>query len=99
MRIELLYFEGCPHWRTADERLSALDARLGVEVSRRVVASTEEAEALRFAGSPTILVDGRDPFPAGEMPLGLSCRLYPTSDGPAGAPTVAQLESVLAPQT
>ena len=98
MDVVLLYIEGCPHWRAADERLREaliLAGRSDVRVRRRMVTTPEEAEALRFGGSPSVLVDGRDPFAAPERPAGLSCRIYPTNAGPAGAPTVDQLLEVL----
>ena len=95
MEVTLLYFDGCPNWRTADQRVSALAEDLGITVTRRKVSTPEEAEAMGFRGSPTILVDGRDVFARGNEPIGLSCRIYQTPDGPAGAPTTAQLHAVL----
>lgn len=95
MNIELLYFDGCPHWKTADERLAQVAARRGLSVEHRLVTTPEEAEAAQFRGSPTILIDGRDPFASGDEAFGLSCRVYQTPDGPAGAPTIEQLEAAL----
>lgn len=95
MDVTILYFDGCPSWQTADARLRALAAELAFTVSRRRVASPHEAEGLEFRGSPTILVDGRDVFAEGHEPVGLSCRIYQTPDGPAGAPTLEQLRAVL----
>lgn len=95
MKLELLYFDGCPNWEVAAERLEAVAARRGLIVERRLVATAAEAQAAGFRGSPTILVDGRDPFAAGDEPFGLACRLYATPDGPAGSPTMEQLEAAL----
>ena len=95
MTVTVLYFEGCPHWRTADERLRALADDCGFDVDRRIVDTPEAAARMGFHGSPTILVDGLDPFASGDEPVGLSCRVYDTPDGPAGAPTVSQLRDVL----
>ncbi len=95
MEIELLYFDGCPHWETARTRLTAVARARGLTVTQRLVATPEEAEATRFRGSPTILVDGRDPFASGDEPFGLACRLFRTPDGLAGSPTSSQLEDVL----
>ena len=67
----------------------------GLDVGRRIVDTPDAAERMRFRGSPTILVEGLDPFASGDEPVGLSCRVYETPDGPAGAPTVAQLRDVL----
>lgn len=98
MDVTLLYFDGCPNWQVADERLQEALARAGrddVRVQRRLVSTPEEAEAARFRGSPTVLVDGRDPFADPAAPVGLSCRVYRTADGLAGSPTVDQLLAVL----
>jgi hypothetical protein len=95
VEVRLLYFEGCPNWRLADERLRALGAELGFEVVHEQVETAEEAHARRFRGSPTVLVDGRDPFAREDEPVGLACRIYQTPQGPAGAPTVDQLREVL----
>ncbi|MCB1006184.1 MAG: thioredoxin family protein [Acidimicrobiales bacterium] len=95
MRLELLYFDDCPNWKVAAERLDDVARRRGLPVERRLVRTPEEAEAARFRGSPTILVDGEDPFASGDEPFGLACRVYQTPDGPAGSPTTAQLEEIL----
>lgn len=99
MRVELFYFDGCPSWRVAEERLiEALrrTCRDHVTVHRRQVRSVEQAEDLRFTGSPTIHIDGTDPFATGTEQVGLACRVYPTPAGLAGSPTTAQLLEVLA---
>ena len=67
------------------------------ELQRRIDAgelSPDDAIALSFHGSPTILVDGSDPFPASGPP-GLACRIYDTPDGPAGTPSEDQLRAAL----
>lgn len=97
MDITLLYFDGCPNWKIADERLSAIAAgRPDITVTRRLVETIEEAELVQFHGSPSILVDGVDAFADPDTAVGLSCRVYQTPDGPAGAPTVEPLSAVLA---
>jgi hypothetical protein len=95
MDVTLLYFDGCPSWQTADARLAELAEELDLTVTRRQVTTPEEAERVSFRGSPTILVDGRDVFAEGHEPVGLSCRVYQTPDGPAGAPTVELLRAKL----
>lgn len=95
MKLELLYFDDCPNWEVAADRLDVVAARRGLVVERRIVATAEEAQAARFGGSPTILIDGRDPFASGNAPFGLTCRLYATPDGLAGSPTIEQLEAAL----
>lgn len=95
MKIELLYFDDCPNWKLAAERLDALAASRGLSVERRLVTTPEDAVAARFRGSPTILIDGVDHFAAGDEPCGLACRVYQTPDGPAGSPTTEQIEAIL----
>lgn len=91
--VELQYFDDCPNWRVADDHLRILAREFtDVTVRRRPVDTPEEAENVGFRGSPTILLDGVDPFASESDPVGgLSCRVYRTPDGPAGAPTVDQL--------
>lgn len=97
MRITLQYFDGCPSWRTADERLHRVADSLGldVRVDHQLVESPQDAERLGFQGSPTLLIDGVDPFADPDAPVGLSCRIYATEDGRAGAPSERQLEQAL----
>lgn len=95
VEVTLLYFEGCPSWKTVDHRLRALADELGFDLAYQRVETPEAAEQWRFHGSPTVLIDGRDVFATGDEPVGLSCRIYSTPQGPAGAPTVAQLREAL----
>lgn len=98
MRVELLYFDGCPNWKLADERLSVALSTLGradVVVERRQVETPEQAEELAFVGSPTIRIDGTDPFASATERVGLACRVYATSAGLSGSPETAQLLKVL----
>ncbi len=60
-----------------------------------LVESPEQAEAIGFRGSPSILVNGADLFPDPAAPVGLACRIYATPDGLAGSPTSDQLRSAL----
>ena len=92
--VTLVYVEGCPNWRVADQRLTTVADGLGLTVARRAV-STAEAAAEGLPGSPTVLVGGRDVFPGGGDSGSASCRLYETPDGLEGAPTVEQLRAVL----
>lgn len=93
--VTLLYFDGCPNWQQTDERLTVLQAEQGFTLEHRKVDTPEEAARLAFAGSPTVLVDGVDPFATADAPTGLACRVYDTPDGPQGSPTLAQLREVL----
>ena len=95
MKVELLYFDGCPSWQETERRLHEALAGTDVPVTRVAVTTPEDAERLRFRGSPTVLVDGVDPFAEPDDPVGLSCRVFRTPDGLRGAPTVEQLAHAL----
>ena len=98
MRVELFYFEGCPSWVDVVERLTEALRTAGhhnVTVQRRLVESPEQAQSLAFVGSPSIRIDGNDPFATGDEPVGLACRLYDTPTGRSGSPTPTQLLEVL----
>jgi hypothetical protein len=87
MRIELLYFEGCPSYEALLPELRALLASEGIaqEVELRRVETIEDAERERFLGSPTVRVDGKDVDlgAEGREDFGVKCRLY-RSDGGLG---------------
>jgi hypothetical protein len=102
VELRLVYFDGCPSWQVAHQRLAEALTRVGqpdTPISLVRVSSDAEARAAGFAGSPTILLDGRDLFPGAAIPDGLACRLYPTAAGLAGSPTVEDLVVALADQS
>jgi len=84
VRVELLFWAGCPSYPAALGDLRAALAEAGLDpecVSVREVRTEEEARAEGFVGSPTIRIDGRDVQPAAGEPLGLTCRVYTRRDG------------------
>ena len=97
MKITIRYFEGCPNWQVASERLAAVVAASGVEaeIDFDRVETPDEAERSRFSGSPTLLFDGVDPFPAEGSSFGLTCRVYQTEDGLEGSPSFRQLQETI----
>lgn len=99
MRLTLRFFEGCPNRLVAHARLLQAVRAAGLSPNQRVelqrVMTQEEAEMLRFVGSPTFLIDGRDPFATPGQPYGLACRVYETPEGLAGSPTKRQLVAAL----
>lgn len=88
--IEVLYFDGCPHYEAMLARLDDLLRRAGVSARVQLRAIPDEPAAVRehFLGSPTVRVDGNDVEPgAGERrDFGVKCRLYVTGDGLRHAP-------------
>lgn len=98
MRIEILAIEGCPS--TAEAVATVEDALLAVgrsttEVGVRTLHDPAGDHGKGFAGSPTILVDGRYLFPDGAAAQGLACRIYQTPIRGRGAPLAEQVASAL----
>jgi hypothetical protein len=97
--VEVRFVEGCPNLPVTRQRLAlALEAagRPDNEIRLRVVRTDAQAEELGFPGSPTVLIDGRDPFLDRHAVVGLSCRLYRSAEGTSGSPSVEQLTAALA---
>ncbi len=99
MKIELLYWEGCPSHPEALELLEAVLAERGLDatVELRRVETDEQAQELNFPGSPTIRIDGRDVDAAGAASRpALNCRIYYLPDGRVSPiPSREQLEEAL----
>jgi hypothetical protein len=97
--VEVLTFSGCPHAQPALALVGRVLAETGAAATvRRVeVADAEAAQAVRFLGSPTIRVDGRDVEPGAEQRTEcvLSCRLYRTEQGLRGLPDARWLREAL----
>jgi hypothetical protein len=96
MRITVLTVPDCPNAPVIEERINrALDGR-SADVELVEVADAEQAARLGMTGSPTVLIDGTDPFAVPGATASLSCRLY---RGPneryEGAPSVADLRHAL----
>ena len=84
MRVELLWWEGCPSTPETREELEHVlrDEGVDAEVEMVEVTSDEQARAERFPGSPTVRIDGRDAIPAPPTePASLTCRIYRLRDG------------------
>jgi hypothetical protein len=98
VKIEILYFDGCPTYRVAEKTLREILEEQGEDAEVKLVAvnTDGEAQALRFTGSPTIRVDGEDLFPVPERAeYALGCRVYATSEGLRGSPTATMLSEAL----
>jgi hypothetical protein len=100
VQIELFYWEGCPSYPEAKSMLEEVleQHQIDAPVELREVRTDDEAEALRFPGSPTIRIDGRDVDPVGANARpALTCRIYHLPDGRVSPiPTREQLEAALA---
>ncbi len=97
MKVNVLHVDGCPSLDPLMEVLHDLVAGRGdITLSTTLVSSTQDALRLGFHGSPTILIDGSDPFPWRDRKIGLSCRIYPDGAGRmAGYPMREMLAEAL----
>ncbi len=82
MRVSFLYYEECPSYDLALERLREVMDEEGIpnEIEVIKVESEEQARKLRFVGSPTICVDGQDIDPPSDSRYALTCRAYRLAD-------------------
>jgi hypothetical protein len=80
MKVEVLYFEGCPNHKPAVERVQSVLKQQGItaELVEIEVADAQAAKAVWFLGSPTIRVNGLDIDPASRTATeaGFACRCY-----------------------
>jgi len=97
MRIELLVVRGCPHEDAAAEliRAAVADTQVQANVTRTIINGQEQAQERGFIGSPTILLNGIDPFAVPQAPVALACRLYTTPHGVRGIPALPDLRQAL----
>lgn len=83
--VELLYFDGCPHYEAVLARLDDLLRGAGVVARVHLHDIPDEVAAVRerFLGSPTVRVDGHDVEPGASerRDFGMKCRLYATDQG------------------
>ena len=80
MKVEILYVSECPSHPAAVKLVRELLAAEGVltEIHEVLVQDEAMAKNLRFAGSPTIRINGRDVGDEAQTAknFSLSCRLY-----------------------
>lgn len=93
--IELLYFDGCPSWEHAWTELGRALAAAGTDATVRLrdINHLPENERTGFAGSPTLLIDGRD-LEGYDGPGVMACRRYVSNEG-RGWPSQALLQERL----
>ena len=96
--VELLVVAGCPH-----EGLMAVLLREALDdagfphvpVRRTVVTDAGDAERRGFAGSPTILIDGQDPFPQTVTRTAFGRQVYGPGSSRESVPRAADLRAAL----
>ncbi len=89
INIEIQYFTGCSNSQKMIDAVKEAVKDLHVEINytETLVETDEKANAIKFRGSPTLLIDGNDfeDMPAPEKGS-LSCRYYEN-----GIPTVEEI--------
>ena len=98
MDIELLVVPDCPNEPVAAAMLrTALDdvGLTSIAFRTTVIDTQHGAEQRGFTGSPTILIDGLDPFIEPGRAPALACRIYRSDTGTAGVPSLVELRQVI----
>lgn len=99
MKIELLWFEGCPNHHAASELLQQVMSANGIteRVMSIEVPDLETGERVRFPGSPTIRINGIDIDPDYEDTGDYTprCRVYLTEAGLKGVPPMSWIENAV----
>ncbi len=90
MKVEILYFLGCPNYAPAVGRVREVleQERTPADMLEVEVKDAATAKHLGFLGSPTIRVDGQDVELAARAAraFGMTCRTYVDGERRAGVP-------------
>jgi hypothetical protein len=88
--IEVLYVQDRPHYQDTPAVVDRVRGELSIDTELRTTLILDQAaaEQARFAGSPTVRVDGRDVEPGSEpvTEYVFGCRLYRLEHRFAGQP-------------
>lgn len=95
MLIEVLFVPGCPNHEPAIEGLREVLRSKAIDEPIQEIAVTDEemARSLKFPGSPTVRINGRDVESTTEQSYGLACRLYP---GGTSVPALGVIQRAIA---
>lgn len=98
MDVELLVVAGCPSGTGAAALVQSAMRDIGlsdIKITVTVIGTQHEAERRGFPGSPTILINGDDPFTEPGQTPALACRIYAHATGPSGLPDLRLLRQAL----
>lgn len=97
MLLTVLSVPECPNTPVLLERLHTALALEPAHLDVVVIENLEDARRWRMAGSPTLLLEGQDPFAQLGVETSVSCRLYRSAKGgTSGSPAVTELRAALA---
>lgn len=95
--MQVVFQPDCPGVALMTDRIAV--AALGLADVEVEVVERSLAELAILGGSPTVLIDGIDPFPAADTGSEPHCRLYLTSAGLEGAPGIGDLRAAFVRST
>lgn len=97
--VELLYSTACPNSQEALKQVREVMTEEGITSELRItcVQTDEDAQKVRFLGSPTVRVDGRDVELEAEdrHDYALQCRLYTDGGRLTGVPPASLIRAAL----
>ncbi len=92
IKIEIQHFHGCPNSPVLIKRVKeAIKDLDNIEYEETLVETNEFAGKVKFRGSPTLLINGKDfeGQPAPQNPA-LTCRYYPN-----GLPGIDEIKNII----
>lgn len=94
MKVDVLYFKGCPNHQSAVEQVREALRTEGIEAAVNEVEITDAlmAQKIGFLGSPSVRINGLDiePDARGIHSFGFGCRTYSDMQGRrSGLPPLA----------
>lgn len=100
VKIQLLYFEGCPSYQQGLEnlRLALRKLNLPEDFEMINIETDKMAQEYHFIGSPTIRINGEDidsRARKAKVTGHKGCRIYQTEEGLKGAPTIEMIKKVI----
>ena len=102
MKVEVLYFKGCPNHPPTVQRVRETLHKMGLhdEIREIEVDSQDKAQATAFLGSPSVRINGVDiePSARGAKGFGLTCRTYIDGATRTGLPSRELISVAIAEQ-
>jgi mercuric ion transport protein len=99
MKVQVLYFDGCPHSLPTVELVAETLRAEGIEteVERVFVASAERAQEVEFLGSPTVRINGLDVESEArtQKSYGFGCRTYLDGKKRTGMPSREMIQRAI----
>jgi len=100
MKVEVLYFKGCPNYEAAvaQVRKAVSEEHVSAVVEEVEVRDAAMAQEIGFLGSPTIRVNGLDieEGARADRGFGFGCRTYFASGHRSGIPSIGLIRHALA---